>query len=342
MDFENILDDLEIAVEAISVSDYKSAAKAAKLATKVATKLMKAGDYDGAIAKCDEAIASIKSVKAQLNADDRGEGRGEEGEGEQASSKGGVVKAIVVSILAALTAAAAVVAAQKFGGKVATSKRLTGAQAKANMVGVKARNKADAAKMDHYNKKADKMLNKRKGSLDKVEKAAVKADMAETRLMNSRAATADDYAAANKAVSDKISGSGKKGVAAAAGAVGVGVGVIQALKAFVANKKYTPEAMDKALDMCIKSLEGIKASCNEAKRGRASESVIDFFDGVSEALLATSNESVIMDLLDCGMDDLMACEMYVNFVVPAVVAYETYGDAEDNYEDYDEQFDEED
>lgn len=337
MDFENILDDLEIAAEAISVSDYKSAAKAAKLATKAATKLMKAGDYDGAIAKCDEAIASIKSVKAQLNTDDRGEGRGEEGEGGQASRKGGVVKAIVVSILAALTAAAAVVAAQKFGGKVATSKHLTGAQAKVNNIGVRARNKADTVKMDHHNKTAEDMRN---GDFEKIAKVAQKADMAETRLMYSRGASAEDYANKNKAISDKISASGKKGVAAAAGAVGVGAGVIQALKAFVGNKKYTPEAMDKALDMCIKSLEGIKASCNEAKRGRASESVIAFFGGVSEALLATGNESVIMDLLDCGMDDLMACEMYVNFVVPAVVAYETYGDAEDDYEDYDEYFDE--
>ena len=326
-EFMNVLDELSVATEALSgnmKSDYKAISKSASATIRSAKKAMKAGNYDEASKMCDEAITEIKAFQAALNSSDRGEARGEEGEAtdEGGGSKFAAVKAIVVAVLSALAAVAIV----KGVSKAATSKPVTSAQAKMNMVNVKARNKADAAKMDYYNKKADKLLNKRKGNFDKLEKASSKADMAETRMMHSRAATADDYATANKAATAKFAG--KKGAAMAAGVGAVGASVVQALKAFITAKNSSPEAMNKALDASIKSLEAIKAACKEA-RSAANESAMEepstmneFFNGVFDEIFTDANESFIMDMVECGIDDLTACEMYVDFILPELYAWD--------------------
>lgn len=111
-------------------------------------------------------------------------------------------------------------------------------------------------------------------------------------------------------------------LAAAVGAAAVvGSGVIQVLSAFIKGKKNTPEGMVNALNASVKSLEQIKAACNEAKRGRANENyeidpvLIALFDGVAEALFF-NNDSYLKSLTDSGMDDLTACETYVDFIAP--------------------------
>lgn len=294
MDFNDILMDLEIATEAISGEahkDYKAVAKAAKEATRAARKAMKAGNYDEAIKYCDDAIASINAFKAQLAESRRGDERGEEGEGEGAEPKGaGIAKAIVKSVLAALAAAAVVGVANKASGKV-TAKQSAKAQSAIDKRNTLNRQLA----VDTEDRKN---INEAKGKLQK-----------DYEKHNANARVAHNV---NEKMTAKTAG-------IAGGAALVGAGVVQALSAFIKGKTQSEEAIVKALDAAVKSLEAVKSACNEARRGAteaANASIEEFFDGVFEAMFADANESFVMDFVEAGMDDLMACEMYVDFIVP--------------------------
>lgn len=292
MDFNDILMDLEIATEAISGEahkDYKAVAKSAKEATRAARKAMKAGNYDEAIKYCDDAIATINAFKAQLAESRRGDERGEEGEG--AEPKGaGIAKAIVKSVLAALAAAAVVGVANKASGKV-TAKQSAKAQS-----AIDKRNTLN--KQRAVDAEDRKNINDAKGKLQE-----------DYEKHNANARVAHNV---NEKMTAKTAG-------IAGGAALVGAGVVQALSAFIKGKTQSEEAIVKALDAAVKSLEAVKSACNEARRGAteaANTSIEEFFDGVFEALFADANESFVMDFVDAGMDDLMACEMYVDFIVP--------------------------
>jgi len=152
-----------------------------------------------------------------------------------------------------------------------------------------------------------------------------------------------DIRANNNAAYNRFAAGGVKTAAKGAAIVGVGAGVVTALKAFIASKNATPESMIAALDASIKSLEAIKASCKEAKKSKVTESyldMVDFFDGVYEAMFATENASILEDLIECGATDTQAVEAYVNFIVPAISEYDAAveagvydGDADEDYDD---------
>lgn len=300
MDFNNILMELEMATEAVSgemKAQYNEAAKSASTAIRAARKAMKAGNYDEAKKLCDEAIANINAFKTRLAAGDeeRGEERGEEGENKESkATKGfGAAKVIVKAVLGALAAVAVVVTATKQGAKMANAK-YDKAQKAENRVRLTADSVYQTSSTDlTKGKTKEDRMKELKEDTDKAYGKAVRANTAE-RTANTKTG---------------------KGAAAI-----VGAGIVTALSAFLTNKKYSEDSIVKAMDASIKSLEAIKAACDSARReaNEAFSDVEEFYTGIFEAIFEgeEASESFVVDLVRVGMDDLMACEMYVDFIVP--------------------------
>ena len=286
-----------MATEAVSgemKAQYNEAAKSASTAIRAARKAMKAGNYDEAKKLCDEAIANINAFKTRLAAGDE---RGEEGENtESKASKGfGAAKVIVKAVLGALAAVAVVVTATKQGAKMANAK-YDKAKKQEDRVGAWAgsRAKYQTASTDiTAGKNPEDRMKELKDDTDKAYRKAVSANTVE-RTANTKTG---------------------KGAAAI-----VGAGIVTALSAFLTNKKYSEESIVKAMDASIKSLEAIKAACDSARReaNEAFSDVEEFYTGIFEAIFEgeEASESFVVDLVRVGMDDLMACEMYVDFIVP--------------------------
>lgn len=337
MDFENVIEELSVAVEGVNATlakDFASTAKLAVSTVRAAKKAMKAGEYDEAITKCDEGIAAVNAFKERAKeATANGEG----------AIVGNVIAAgarIAAAVVAIMVAAGAIKAAP--GAKQFVSNKAKSAKSKiedndiAATAMLKGMYAADKVKGSKVGKAAANAGDHVAGARDVV---GGKINSGKEKAANSKAGkfVGDKAAAVKGSKPVKFVGEHKKGVA-------VGAASVASLGKFVKDVKQgnnaSLDAMYKVLDMCVKNLEAVKAACNDARRGtdaRESAMVEEFFTGVLLGAFESVEEfGVLGALVDLGVDDLTACEMYVGDIYPELIAVESFIDEEDTEHEYDE------
>ena len=338
MDFENVIEELSVAVEGVNATlakDFASTAKLAVSTVRAAKKAMKAGEYDEAITKCDEGIAAVNAFK------ERAKEATANGEGAivgNVIAAGARIAAAVVAIMVAAGAIKAAPGAKQFvSDKAKAGKNKVANSKPGKFVG----DKATAVKDKAANSKPGQVVAGAAGHVkDAKDAAGTKIGDAKKAVTESKPGkfVGDKATAVKGSKPVKFVGEHKKGVA-------VGAASVASLGKFIKDVKQgnnaSLDAMYKVLDMCVKNLEAVKAACNDARRGtdaRESAMVEEFFTGVLLGAFESVEElGALGALVDLGVDDLTACEMYVGDIYPELIAVESFIDEEDTeYDEYEE------